>query len=55
MEMARRNPDVNYLGIEMYDSVLLRALQKREQEEELPNLYFIRMDARELPQVFAHR
>ena len=53
MEMARRNPDVNYLGIEMYDSVLLRALQKREQEEELPNLYFIRMDARELPQVFA--
>ena len=52
MEMARRNPDVNYLGIEMYDSVLLRALQKREQEEELPNLYFIRMDARELPQVF---
>ena len=44
---------MNYLGIEMYDSVLLRALQKREQEEELPNLYFIRMDARKLPQVFA--
>ena len=37
----------------MYDSVLLRAVQKREQlEEDLPNLYFIRMDARNLPDVF---
>lgn len=54
MEMARRNPEINYVGIEMYDSVLLRAVQKLESQEERPdNLYFIRMDARELPQVFA--
>ncbi|HIR93252.1 MAG TPA: tRNA (guanosine(46)-N7)-methyltransferase TrmB [Candidatus Egerieimonas intestinavium] len=53
MKMARRNPEINYVGIEMYDSVLLRAIQKRESaQEELPNLYFIRMDARELPEVF---
>lgn len=56
MDMAERNPQVNYVGIEMYDSVLLRALQKmREREEEgreLKNLFFIRMDARELPAVF---
>lgn len=53
MDMARLHPDRNYIGIEMYDSVLLRAVQKREKlEEELPNLYFIRMDARNLPEVF---
>lgn len=54
MDMAKLHPDRNYIGIEMYDSVLLRAVQKREQlAEELPNLYFIRMDARNLPEVFA--
>ena len=54
MDMARLHPDINFIGIEMYDSVLLRAVQKREQMEEvLSNLYFIRMDARTLPEVFA--
>ena len=53
MDMAKLHPEINYVGIEMYDSVLLRAVQKREQlEEDLPNLYFIRMDARNLPDVF---
>lgn len=53
MDMARLHPENNYIGIEMYDSVLLRAVQKREQlEEEIPNLYFVRMDARILPEVF---
>ena len=53
IDMARLHPDRNFVGIEMYDSVLLRAVQKREQlEEDLPNLYFIRMDARNLPDVF---
>ena len=51
MDMARLHPDVNYIGIEMYDSVLLRAVQKREEMHEegdnLPNLLFMRMDARE--------
>lgn len=57
MDMARFHPEINYIGIEMYDSVLLRALQKREElaeaGESLPNLYFMRMDARTLPEVFA--
>jgi len=52
MELARQNPQINYLGIEIYQSVLLRALQKAEKEEALPNLLFICMDARELPEVF---
>lgn len=56
MDMAKKHPDVNYVGIEMYDSVLIRALQKLEDLHEagegLPNLYFMRMDARNLPEVF---
>ena len=53
MELARRNPDINYLGMERYSSVLLRALQKME-EEPLPNLYFLCEDAAELPEMFAN-
>ncbi|MCM1184587.1 MAG: tRNA (guanosine(46)-N7)-methyltransferase TrmB [Roseburia sp.] len=51
MELAARNPQVNYIGIEKYSSVLLRAIQKME-ERELPNLRLIRMDAEELCEVF---
>lgn len=44
MELAERNPQINYLGVERYSSVLLRALQKH-QETELTNLYFLCLDA----------
>ena len=50
-ELATLNPDINYVGIEKYSSVLLRAIQKQE-ELELPNLKFIRMDAEEIAEVF---
>ena len=56
MDMARLHPERNFVGIEMYDSVLLRALQKREEleaaGEEFSNLVFIRGDARLLPEIF---
>lgn len=51
-EMAMRHPDINYVGIERYTSVLLRALQKREKMEEIPNLYYLCIDARNLPDIF---
>ena len=50
--MAKEHPHINYIGIEKYSSVLLRAIQKME-EEELPNLKFIRMDAEDIVKVFA--
>lgn len=50
--MAKEHPDRNYVGIEKYSSVLLRAIQKMEQEE-LPNLRFLRMDAENIETVFA--
>ena len=56
MDMARLHPEINYIGIEMYDSVLLRAVQKYEalveEGQRLENLYFLRMDARNLENVF---
>ena len=52
LEMARRNPEKNFIGIEKYSSVLVRALEKCETFEG-DNLRFIRMDAEEIAEVFA--
>lgn len=51
-DLAKMNPNINYVGIEKFSSVLLRAIQKQE-EEPLPNLKFIRMEAEEIADVFA--
>lgn len=51
MELARQNPDINYIGIEKYSSVLVRALEKRP-ELETDNVVFIRMDAENIVDVF---
>ncbi|MBD5088579.1 MAG: tRNA (guanosine(46)-N7)-methyltransferase TrmB [Clostridiales bacterium] len=51
MELAKTNPDINYIGIEKYSSVLVRALEKRP-ELETKNLIFIRMDAEDIVKVF---
>ena len=42
--LAQQNPDINYIGIEKYSSVLLRAVEKQK-ELELNNLFLIRFDA----------
>lgn len=53
MELAKNNPSNNYIGIEKFSSVLVRAIQKRQEMQiELPNLYFIRFDAESLDNVF---
>ena len=49
--MAAQNPEINYIGIEKYSSVLLRALQKME-ETPLSNLLFLRMEAENITEVF---
>ena len=45
------HPDVNYLGIEKFSSVLLRALQKRETLD-ADNLFYLRFDAEEIVNIF---
>ena len=51
MQLAKDHPDINYIGIERYSSVLLRALQKMEIEP-LPNIRFLCMDASIITEVF---
>lgn len=53
-ELARQNPDINYIGIERYDSVLIRALEKRAEAEELHNLFYLCEDAKNLTEIFDH-
>lgn len=52
MELAGLNPDINYIGIERYSSVLLRGLQKRAGLD-LSNIYFMCIDARDMADMFA--
>ena len=56
LTLAKQNPEINYVGIERYSSVLLRALEKFDTEEycELKNIRFICMNAFELPEVFEY-
>ena len=55
LNMAKAHPDVNFIGIERYSSVLLRALEKFDTEEykDLTNIRFACMDARNVEEVFA--
>ena len=51
IENAKRYPNINFIGIEKYDSVIVRAIQKSD-ELELNNLKIVRIDARKLEEVF---
>lgn len=51
MDLAALNPNINYIGIERYTSVILRAVQKME-ENPLPNVHFLCIDAATLPEIF---
>lgn len=49
--MAKKYPNINFIGIEKYESVMVRAIEKLENID-LPNLLLIRMDAIEIDKVF---
>jgi len=50
IEKAKENPHINFIGIEKYPSVLVRAIEKIE--EEIPNLKFLCIDAKEIEEIF---
>lgn len=52
LTLAQKHPEINYIGIEKFSSVLVRAVEKTE-EFEGDNLRLIRMDAENLEEVFA--
>lgn len=52
IETAKRNPNINFIGIERYESILLRAIKK---VENIPsNLRFMCIDAKEIDKYFNH-
>ena len=51
INMAKNNPDINYIGIEKFDSVMVRAIEKLESEN-IPNLKLIKMDAEKVDEIF---
>lgn len=50
--MAKANPEINYIGIEMQDSVIVSALDKII-EDPLPNLKLLNIDGTNLQEYFA--
>ena len=51
IEHARTNPNINYIGLEKFASVLIQASDKLN-DEHLPNLYLLLVDAEELDEIF---
>src|SRR5574344_732922 len=49
--MAEKYPDINFIGIEKFDSVIVKAVEKLE-EVDLPNLRLIRGDATGIEDMF---
>lgn len=49
--MSMMYPNVNFIGIEKYDSVMVRAIEKLE-DTDIPNLRLIKMDAEGIDKVF---
>ena len=54
LNMAKKYPNINFIGIERYSSVLLRAIEKYDTQEfhDLKNIRFVCMDARNIGDVF---
>ncbi len=49
--MAKKYPNINFIGIEKFDSVIVRAIEKLENEN-ISNLRLIKMDATNIDEVF---
>lgn len=51
MGMAKMHPEWNFVGIEKYESVLVRAVQKLDKED-LPNVRVLAVDAKDIGEYF---
>jgi tRNA (guanine-N7-)-methyltransferase len=51
--MAKQNPSINYIGIELFDSVIVSALETiLEEEGGIPNLRLLRVNAKDMTEFF---
>ncbi len=48
---AKKNPNINFIGIEKYDSVLIKGVEMAASEN-IPNIYFLNVDAINLNEYF---
>ncbi|WP_274307768.1 tRNA (guanosine(46)-N7)-methyltransferase TrmB [Solibacillus daqui] len=51
--MAQQNPDINYIGIELFDSVIVCALEKIEAANKPSNLRLLKVNGEDLEKFFA--
>ena len=55
IQMALNNPNINFIGIEKYSSVILQATKKLDNIDFIPNLRLMNMDATNLKDVFSDK
>ncbi len=53
INMAKKYPNINFIGLELYTNVIARAIKKLENED-IPNLKLININALELNDIFDH-
>lgn len=51
--MAKQNPDINYIGIELFDSVIVCALERVVEAEKPANLRLLKVNGAKLQEYFA--
>lgn len=51
--MALQNPDINYIGIELFDSVIVSAIEKIVEANKPANLRLLKVNGEELEKYFA--
>ena len=52
INMAKTYPNINFIGIEKYDSVMVKALNILDEEKKIPNLKLVLTDANDIEEVF---
>ncbi len=52
INMAKTYPNINFIGIEKYDSVMVKAFNILDEEEKIPNLKLVLTDANDIEEVF---
>ena len=53
INMAKKYPNINFIGLELYTNVIARAIKKLN-DENIPNLKLININALELNDIFDH-
>ncbi len=53
IQLAKQNPDINYIGVERFETVVYKACKKAEREESTSNLKYICYNVADCMEIFA--